>query len=60
MAEDEVISRIREARRQISEECEHNPRKLIDYYKQLQQEHKGRMLRAETDKEEAADDLVKA
>ena len=47
MSEDQVISRIREVRRQISEECAHDPRKIVDYYKKLQQKHKERILRSE-------------
>jgi hypothetical protein len=59
MQEDQVISQIREVRRQISEECDHDPRKLISYYKKLQQKHQERMVRSEKDKE-VADDIVKA
>ncbi len=32
MRNDPVIDRIREARRLISEECDHDPEKLIEYY----------------------------
>ncbi len=32
MTNDPVIDRIREARHLISEECSHDPRKLIEYY----------------------------
>jgi len=32
MTNDPVIDRIREARHQISEECGHDPEKLIEYY----------------------------
>jgi hypothetical protein len=55
MSEDEVIARIREARRQISEECAHDPRKIVEYYKELQQKHKDRILRSEEDKEVVGD-----
>ncbi len=60
MQEDQVISRIREVRRQISEECDHDPRKLVSYYKELQQKHKDRMFYPEEHQDEAVDDLVKA
>jgi hypothetical protein len=40
MHEDQAIAEIREVRRQISEECDHDPRKLIAYYKELQLRHK--------------------
>jgi hypothetical protein len=51
MQEDQVISRIREVRPQISEECAHDPRKLVSYYKEVQKKDKERMLRLEEDKE---------
>ncbi len=59
MQGDQAIAEIREVRRQISEECGHDPRRLITYYKELQLRHKERLLRPEDDKE-VADDLIKA
>lgn len=59
MSEDQVIDRIREVRRQISEECGHDPHRLVEYYKKLQQQHQDRMLRSEGD-EVGVDDLIKA
>jgi hypothetical protein len=59
MEDDQVISRIREARRQISEECNHDPRKLVIYYKELQQKHKDRIVHPEEHQDETVDDLVK-
>ncbi len=32
MISDPVIDRIREARHKISEECGHDPKKLVEYY----------------------------
>jgi hypothetical protein len=60
MQEDQAIAEIREVRRRISEECDHDPRKLITYYKELQRQHKERLVRPEDSKEEVADDLIKA
>lgn len=60
MQEDQAIAEIREVRRRISEECDHDPRKLITYYKELQLRHKERLPRPEEVKGEAANDLVKA
>jgi hypothetical protein len=60
MQEDQAIAEIREVRRQISEECDHDPRKLVTYYKKLQLQHKERLLKPEGGKEEVADDLVEA
>jgi hypothetical protein len=60
MQEDQAIAEIREVRRRISEECDHDPRKLIAYYKELQFRHKERLVRPAEGREEVADDLVKA
>jgi hypothetical protein len=60
MQEDQAIAEIREVRRRISEECDHDPRKLITYYKELQLRHKERLLRPDQGKKEVADDLIKA
>ena len=60
MQEDQAIAEIREVRRRISEECDHDPRKLITYYKKLQLRHKERLVRPDEGKEEDADDLVEA
>ena len=59
MKEDQAIAEIGEVRHRISEECDHDPQKLISYYKELQLRHKERLLRSEESKEEVADDLVK-
>ena len=60
MQEDQAIAEIREVRRQISEACDHDPRKLITYYKELQLRHKERLLRPQKGKDDVADGLVKA
>lgn len=60
MQEDQAIAEIREVRRQISEECDHDPRKLVSYYKELQLQHKERLVKAEEGEEKVVDDLVKA
>jgi len=60
MQEDQAIAEIREVRRRISEECDHDPGKLIACYKELQLQHKERLLREEAGKEEVADDLANA
>jgi hypothetical protein len=45
LQENQAIAEIREVRRQISEECDHDPRKSVVYYKELQLRHKERLLR---------------
>ena len=59
MKEDKAINRIREARHRISEACEHDPRKLIDYYKELQKKHEARLIEPE-EKPEESESLVNA
>ena len=44
MQEDPVIARIREVRHRISKQCDHDPKKLVEYYMQLQERHKDRVL----------------
>ncbi len=44
MNEDPTIQRIREARHEISEENEHDPAKLVEYYLELQKEHAKRLV----------------
>lgn len=34
MKDDPAIERVRKARRQISAECEHDPKKLVAYYQE--------------------------
>lgn len=46
METDPAIERIREVRRRISAELGHDPTRLIEHYKQMQQEFAGRLVRA--------------
>lgn len=45
MIDDPVIQRIREARHRISEKCDHDPQKLVDYYVELQKKYEDRLLK---------------
>ena len=47
MKDDPTISRIREARHQISKQCGHDPKVLVEYYIRLQEQHRGRLVPAE-------------
>jgi len=47
MVEDPVIQHIRGIRQQISQEQEHDPRKLVEYYRQRQQGHPERLWQRE-------------
>ena len=52
MKDDPVIRRIREVRHRISEECGHDPEKLVAYYIKRQKKHPER-LREENEVETA-------
>jgi len=43
---DPVIEEIREVRHQISERFDHDPKRLLEYYMRLQEEHKHRFIQA--------------
>ncbi|MGW8255993.1 MAG: hypothetical protein ACWGMZ_00755 [Thermoguttaceae bacterium] len=44
MRPDPTIARIRQARHQISEKCGHDPKRLVEYYMQLQERHRDRLV----------------
>jgi hypothetical protein len=44
MKDDPTIAAIREARHRISESVGHDPRKLVDYFRQLQNRHHERII----------------
>ncbi len=44
MQDDPAIARVREVRHRISKQFDHNPQKLVEYYMQLQERHKDRLL----------------
>jgi len=41
---DPVIEEIREVRHRISERFDHDPKRLLEYYMRLQEEHKDRFI----------------
>jgi hypothetical protein len=43
--DDPTITRIREARRQISKEYGHDPQKIVEYYAELQKKYQDRIIR---------------
>ena len=45
MEQDATIERIRRIRHEISEECKHDPKKLVGYYIKYQQKFSGRIIR---------------
>jgi hypothetical protein len=42
--DDPTITRIREARHRISQECEHDPQKIVEYYVELQKKYQERII----------------
>ena len=42
--DDPTIARIREARHQISEECGHDPQRIVGYYGELQKKYQDRII----------------
>ncbi len=56
MQDDPAVERVREVRHQISQQFDHDPKKLVEYYMRLQERHKERLLKVVKDEkpEEAA------
>lgn len=44
MQDDLAIAHMREVRHRISQQHAHDPKKLVEYYLQLQEKHKDRLL----------------
>ena len=44
MQDDPTIASIREVRHRISKQFDHDPKRLVEYYMQLQERHKDRLL----------------
>lgn len=44
MEPDSPIQRVRKARMAISAQCDHDPKKLIEYYMKLQERHHDRLV----------------
>ena len=59
MKNDPTIKAVRDARHRISESVDHDPRKLVEHYRQLQKRHQDRLVtrprqKPETEGEDAA------
>ncbi len=44
MKPDPPIDAIREVRHRISASVDHDPKRLVDYYRKIQQQHQGRIV----------------
>lgn len=56
MKDDPAINAVRNARRGISEMVAHDPRKLVEYYRQLQERHRERLISPGTPPSETKDE----
>jgi len=48
MKTDPTIDRIRKIRHEISEECSHDTRKIVEYYMKYQQKYADRLIKKDT------------
>jgi hypothetical protein len=44
MEQDTPLQRVRKARMAISAQCDHDPKKMIEYYMKLQERHRDRLV----------------
>lgn len=58
MKDDPTIAAIREARHKISASVNHDPRKLVAHYRELQERHRERLVSRQTAGAECQDELV--
>lgn len=55
MKDDPVIQAVRDARHQISESVGHDPKKLVEYYRQRQKKYSGRVVSRQSSELEPQD-----
>ena len=46
MQPDQTIERIRRIRHEISKQCDHTPRKIVEYYLEYQHKFTGRLFKS--------------
>jgi hypothetical protein len=51
MRDDPAIAKIREVRHQISAEHDHDPRKVVEYYIEMQKQYQARLIEGLEDEE---------
>ena len=54
MQDDPILDHVREVRHRISQRCAHDPKKLVEYYIQLQAKYADRLLEQGQDKQPKA------
>lgn len=52
MKDDPAIAKIREVRHRISAEHDHDPRKVVEYYIEMQKQYRERLVASSTDEEQ--------
>jgi hypothetical protein len=55
MKSDKTIEEIRRVRKEISAEFDHDPKKLIEHYIELQEQYKERLVKKQAAKKEEGD-----
>jgi hypothetical protein len=58
METESALARVRKARHEISEELGHDPRKLIEHYINLQQQHRDRLVISPETPQKAKEDEI--
>ncbi len=53
MKNDPILSEIREIRHRISEKCDHDPKKLVEYYIKLQEADQDRLIKSPKENQQA-------
>ncbi len=56
MKSDPAIDAVRAVRHQISASVDHDPRKLVEHYRQLQERHPGRVVSRNVDQPRTKDE----
>ena len=54
MKTESTLERIRRVRHEISEECDHDPPKLVAYFQKRQQDHRDKLVSRKSDQSEEA------
>jgi len=58
MKDDPTIDAIREVRHRISASVDHDPRKLVEHYRQLQERHRDRVVSRNVEESKPKDENV--
>ncbi len=56
MKDDPAIQAVRDARHEISKSVDHDPQKLVEYYRQRQERHRDRLASRQTGESKTQDE----